>query len=1507
MNYIRDHSFYFEIRQLGVVDIRPFSLKDIIMKTFLRSFFILGILFIGSFGTLKASHISGGDITYTCVGQDSFMITLNLFRDCDGISAPASATVDFSSTCGGSATALLTKQPGFEISQLCPTQIPNSTCNGGNWPGMEQHTYTGIVVLSPPCNSWTMSWDACCRNQLIDNLTNPNTLSTYLYSTMYSGVDSCNNSPTFTSLPIPYVCMNQVVNYNFGVVEPDGDSIVYFMSPGYEDAANLVPYATPYTFNQPLPGANAVLNPFNGQLTFTPTATGVFVIVVRIEEYDINTGVIKSTSIRDVQVVVQNCSNLQPTIDSPGIYNFSGSGTQIDSNSVEVCVGDSFSFDVSISDPDTAQTLDLFHNIYSALDSSATVTITNGNPATLHVAWTAPAYSPSFTSFTITGIDDACPVVGIVSAVFNVYINPSTYAGPDKDICEGTQWVDLPVVGGTSFIWTSISGSFIDTIPTSPGFNMTCRQCDNPSVSPQQTTTYVVVSNLAGGCKNIDTVTVVVNPNFNITMPNDTIICPIDSINLFVNSDQPTFNYNYNWAPSATLTNDTIFNPTGFPTDPTNYRVTVEVPGGCTKTGNVFVDLSPPFPAGISIMGDTTICLGDSTMLTASLGDVAPSSCGLSSTPCIGNISVGTIGTGTQNTTGTSWPAPYGRFYWGVKHQFLFTAAELYAMGMATGGKITSLAFDVTQVGTNNTMNNLEIKMGCTSVSDLSGGWETGLVTVLPAANYTPIAGWNTHQFTNAYDWDGVSNVVVEMCSNNSDYSSASSSLTSYTPTTNVSVRYYRADNANVCASTNTTGTSSDRPNVQFEFCTGADPLGYTYSWIPSTNMDSSNIQTPLVYPNTTTTYNVVVQDSFGTCSDTVSHLLTLVTEFDAGFNIPDTVCFNGGIVTATPMIGGGLFTGTGIVDDTLGLFDPSIAGIGTFPINYWVASPTGNCVNDSTINITVIPSTDPSFITKEFCEFSSADTLIPVNPGGTWSGIGMQDPYSGIFNPTGLIPGDYPVTYTLTDPCVIDTTIMVRIVEPYSYSFNSNFFEICEGSTGDLNTNYTLSNNPLQGAGPILTTWSDNNGYVDTAGIFDATNVAPGDYIVVLSVTGMDGTCGLTDSMTVRVRPVDYATPVGDLAYCSDMTQARIFVTPWLFGAGVTFTQTPIAPLPATDTLIIYPYGQNGEFNAQARGIGQWEFITTYENVYGCVGMVTDTIHILDTPEKPVLDNVTFCEGDDIILSAQGANQDSLYWYGNFQLTDTIGIGNNLYYNVAPDPANGDIYVWVTQNNWACVSPKQEYKLPIMEAPIAAFNMDFKDTNDAQLVDVPHTSSPIFGFTPFLVNFKALNTTSSDTILWYHHAEKQPRINSESNFTNSANVSWNYFEPNMDKDKQLISGAIAYKNELVVINEFGCSDTTDVDIYSIASEQFYNVFTPNDDGKNDIFYVPVFGLTDYKVEIFNRWGKKVYEWNDPAAGWSGEDQPDGVYYYVVTGINNDSEKSEYKKQGSVTLTGSGK
>jgi gliding motility-associated-like protein len=83
------------------------------------------------------------------------------------------------------------------------------------------------------------------------------------------------------------------------------------------------------------------------------------------------------------------------------------------------------------------------------------------------------------------------------------------------------------------------------------------------------------------------------------------------------------------------------------------------------------------------------------------------------------------------------------------------------------------------------------------------------------------------------------------------------------------------------------------------------------------------------------------------------------------------------------------------------------------------------------------------------------------------------------------------------------------------------------------------------------------------------------------------------------------------------------------------------------------------------------------------------------------------------------------------------------------------------------------------------------------------------------------------------------------------------------------------------------------------------NVFTPNGDGSNDIYFVSSKGLTEFNMTIVNRWGNVVFESNDSQIGWDGTSNgmkcSDGVYFYI---LNAKSQTKEYKKHGHITLSG---
>lgn len=83
------------------------------------------------------------------------------------------------------------------------------------------------------------------------------------------------------------------------------------------------------------------------------------------------------------------------------------------------------------------------------------------------------------------------------------------------------------------------------------------------------------------------------------------------------------------------------------------------------------------------------------------------------------------------------------------------------------------------------------------------------------------------------------------------------------------------------------------------------------------------------------------------------------------------------------------------------------------------------------------------------------------------------------------------------------------------------------------------------------------------------------------------------------------------------------------------------------------------------------------------------------------------------------------------------------------------------------------------------------------------------------------------------------------------------------------------------------------------------NVFTPNGDGSNDYFFALSEGLNIEEMVIFNRWGRKVFEWNTVGGKWDGKtdngnESAEGVYYFVFRGVGFD--KVIYNQHGSLTL-----
>lgn len=825
------------------------------------------LLLIFLFSQTKASHIIGGDITYTWVGPgvNTYSVKLNLYRDCDGITMQNPETITAKSVCGANFqfSVNLIALNGMEVSQLCPSMMGMSLCNAGIFPGTQFYQYEGIVNLTPACIDWTFSWTQCCRNNTA-NVPSSSSDDMYIETKLNLAGGIQNNSPYFSVQPGIYVSANQAYNFDIGVLETDGDSLKHEFVAAKINSNAAVTYSSGYSALQPIQGIT--IDQFTGMLNFTPTVQGKFIIAIKTTEYN-QLGQIRGSVVRDFEIIVTSSLNHHPDINS-GIISNLGSNALINANNeIEICGNNALSFDATYNDLDTANILTMTSNLASIVGANNfTITVSGINPIQVSFLIQIPGGMSDF-AFITTVNDNNCPDFAVQNYQYNVKVRPSISNLQNQVVC-GAESTQLNVSGGNVFTWYDLSGNLIpvDT-------NFSCNPCANPIISPNVTSTYIVQSDLVNGCANMDTITIFhSNDVFTISFQNDSATCLNNQFNLSA-VESTAGNYTYQWSPDSLIDNSTVANPLFLATYPGNfwiYNATTNS-SGCTTIDSMQITVSnnPQFNA---VAFSDTVCVGTANQLEVNVSPIASSLiCGAGNNFCQNGYVFTEIGQDSLINTSSSYPAVFGNFYWGAKHQMLYRATELNAMG-ASAGTISSISFYIENLNSSTTIyNNVNIRLKCSQVDSLNS-WETGLMSVLTIPSYTVQVGWNTFNFSNTYNWDGNANLIVQFCFNNSSY--ADNCSNTYTITPFNSVLYFRADQSSVCSSANAATVSNQRPNIKFGFCSTILPSSsYSYTWTPSNSLINPTVYNPQTTVPNAGTYQVVVTDLLGGCSDTTTVL----------------------------------------------------------------------------------------------------------------------------------------------------------------------------------------------------------------------------------------------------------------------------------------------------------------------------------------------------------------------------------------------------------------------------------------------------------------------------------------------------------------------------------------------------------------------------------------------------------------------------------------------------------
>ena len=313
-------------------------------------FLVLFSCFLGQ--SLSARHIIGGVLTYQCEGDGTYIFQLKLYRDC---SDPNAGFFDGAApfTFFADGNPIETRYINFQgFTNIDPgtddpcINVPANICvQEGTY--IFEHTFDNW----PSDQTYTISYQRCCRNNTISNISNPGgTGATFTVDINPASQAECNNSPAFANFPPVLICAGQPIDFDHSAVDADGDQLVYELcapfaggglagtpgNPGDINGCNGVqpdpacppPYQTVNFLNPPYSALNPLnttpatsINPTTGFLTGTPEVQGQYVVGVCVSEY--RNGTLLGTIRRDFQFNVTTCDIIlnaaidtdQPVID----------------------------------------------------------------------------------------------------------------------------------------------------------------------------------------------------------------------------------------------------------------------------------------------------------------------------------------------------------------------------------------------------------------------------------------------------------------------------------------------------------------------------------------------------------------------------------------------------------------------------------------------------------------------------------------------------------------------------------------------------------------------------------------------------------------------------------------------------------------------------------------------------------------------------------------------------------------------------------------------------------------------------------------------------------------------------------------------------------------------------------------------------------------------------------------------------------------------------------------
>lgn len=485
----------------------------------------------------RAVDAAGGELTYEYVNDSTYRFYFKYYRGCSGFPEWNEISLCYRNTSCGSiwSTQMLVKMVsapgGLPNGQLvdkgCSGQT--NTCNDPSSTNelYREWWYSGLVKI-PPCSKWLFSVNIVQRDP------NPGNLvvlpypdhNLYVEAMIDNVASNRQSSPYFTAPPPVYTCSGSPFSYNGGVVDPNGDSLVYklirprsatadffIVCGGYPPLNMAFSNAAFNTTNNPFQTNNTfALNASNGDISFTPSGNQIAYLAYIVEKY--RNGVLIGSVMRDSRLEVRTCNTPPITFN---VNAGSISGGTLSNDTLWVCSNTEVDFCFQATAPAGAVLTARDNSKIMLKGATSVYTGQGSNSVSGCMQWTPRISDTGFHHFVVSVKDSSCTATGmpvVQSYRIPVYVKRGTEIwAEDTLICPGAS-TTLACSGGSQFSWTSI--------PATSAFS--CSPCDTTIVTPQDTTLYIVTSNLANGCSNKDSVVVYRDRSTSINAFPDTMV-----------------------------------------------------------------------------------------------------------------------------------------------------------------------------------------------------------------------------------------------------------------------------------------------------------------------------------------------------------------------------------------------------------------------------------------------------------------------------------------------------------------------------------------------------------------------------------------------------------------------------------------------------------------------------------------------------------------------------------------------------------------------------------------------------------------------------------------------------------------------------------------------------------------------------------------------------------------------------------------------------------------------